>query len=67
MIKPVKRDFFQNIFFNNATKTCLSMKESEESDEAILEEGNVNLIAQEDDAVLLTPTTLTAPKVSVEK
>ena len=43
------------------------MKESEESDEAILEEGNVNLIAQEDDAVLLTPTTLTAPKVSVEK
>ena len=57
----------ETFFFNNATKTCLSMKESEESDEAILEEGNVNLIAQEDDAVLLTPTTLTAPKVSVEK
>lgn len=36
-------------------------------EEAILEEGNANLITQEDDAVLLTPTTLSAPKVTVEK
>lgn len=40
---------------------------AEESDEAILEEGNANLIAQEDDAVLLTPTVLSAPKIPAEK
>ena len=33
----------------------------DETDEAILDETNVNLIAQEDDAALLTPTTITAP------
>lgn len=38
----------------------------EESDEAILEEGSTNLIVPEDDAALLTPTALVAPKVSTE-
>lgn len=33
----------------------------DETDEAILEETNANLIAHEDDAALLTPTTVTAP------
>lgn len=32
-----------------------------------MEEGNANLIAQEDDAVLLTPTVLSAPKIPAEK
>ena len=39
----------------------------DETDEAILDETNANLIAHEDDAALLTPTTVTAPKTMVER